>query len=35
VWTVDDPEKAKMLAELGIDGITTNEVTVMRAALKQ
>lgn len=35
VWTVDDPEQAKVLAGLGIDGLTTNEVTKIREALQK
>lgn len=32
VWTVDDPERARELAMLGVDGITTNRPEAIRAA---
>lgn len=34
-WTVDDAEVAKKLAELGVDGITTNRPAWLREQLKQ
>ena len=33
-WTVDDPEVAKKLVELGVDGITTNRPGWLREQLK-
>jgi glycerophosphoryl diester phosphodiesterase len=33
-WTVDDPAVAKKLAELGVDGITTNRPEWLRAQLQ-
>ena len=33
VWTVDDPEHARALAELGVDSITTNVPAKLRAGL--
>lgn len=33
VWTVDDAEKARKLAALGVDGITTNDPPRIRKAL--
>lgn len=33
VWTVDDPELSRRLAEAGVDGITTNAPALVRAAL--
>jgi glycerophosphoryl diester phosphodiesterase len=32
-WTIDDPAKAKVWMELGVDGITTNQPAQMRKAL--
>ena len=32
-WTVDDPVKAKQLAEAGVDGITTNRPAFIRQAV--
>jgi glycerophosphoryl diester phosphodiesterase len=32
-WTVDDPERMRMLAAWGVDGICTNHTDVARAAL--
>lgn len=34
VWTVNDPEIGKRLAEAGVDAITTDEPALIRAALK-
>ena len=34
VWTVDDPEKAKRLAAMGVDGITTNRAAWLKEQLK-
>jgi glycerophosphoryl diester phosphodiesterase len=34
VWTVNEPEVAKRLAEAGVDAITTDEPALIRAALK-
>ena len=33
VWTVDDPEDARRLVELGVTRLTTNEVETVRAAV--
>ena len=33
IWTVDDPESARELADLGVDGITTNRAEWMRDRL--
>lgn len=33
VWTVDQPERARALAEAGVDGIITNRPDVVRAAV--
>jgi glycerophosphoryl diester phosphodiesterase len=35
VWTVDDPARGRELADFGVDGITTNDPVVMRAALEK
>ena len=35
VWTINDPVMAKRLATLGVDGITTDEPGLIRAALGQ
>lgn len=32
-WTVNDPPRARLLCRLGVDGITTDRVDVMAAAL--
>lgn len=34
VWTVNKPEDARRLAALGVDGITTDDPVMLRAALK-
>lgn len=34
VWTVNQPEDARRLATLGVDGITTDDPVMLRAALK-
>jgi glycerophosphoryl diester phosphodiesterase len=34
VWTVDEPEEARRLAALGVDGITTNDPVLVRQALR-
>ncbi len=34
VWTVDEPEEARRLVELGVDGITTNRPSWLREQLK-
>jgi len=34
VWTVDDPDEARRLVSLGVDGITTNRPEWLRAQLK-
>lgn len=33
VWTVDDPVRIRALADLGVDGVITNEPDVARSAL--
>ena len=33
IWTVDDPEEALWLANLGVDSITTNKPALIRQAL--
>jgi glycerophosphoryl diester phosphodiesterase len=33
VWTVDDPEAARHLAEIGVDGVTTNRAEWMKGQL--
>jgi glycerophosphoryl diester phosphodiesterase len=33
-WTVDDPERLRALAELGVDAIITNDAAAARAALR-
>jgi glycerophosphoryl diester phosphodiesterase len=33
VWTVNDPAMAAMLATLGVDGLCTDDVPAIRAAL--
>jgi len=35
VWTVDDPEKAKRLAAMGVDGITTNRAAWLKEQVKE
>lgn len=35
VWTVDDPERAAVLAAAGVDGITTNKPKLLRERLKK
>jgi len=35
VWTLDDPARGRELADFGVDGITTNDPVVMRAALEK
>lgn len=34
VWTVDDPDEIRRLAELGVDGIVTNVPDIAREALR-
>lgn len=34
VWTVDDPAEARRLAEIGVDGITTNKAAWLRKQLR-
>jgi glycerophosphoryl diester phosphodiesterase len=34
VWTVDDPQKAKQLAAMGVEGITTNRAAWLREQVK-
>jgi glycerophosphoryl diester phosphodiesterase len=34
IWTVDDPQEARRLVELGVDGITTNRPAWLRAQLQ-
>lgn len=34
VWTVNDPAKAKQLAAMGVEGITTDDPVLIREALK-
>lgn len=33
IWTVDDPARAKELAEMGVDGLTTNGPRLLRQAV--
>lgn len=33
VWTLDDPERARELASMGVDGVITDDVPRMRAGL--
>ena len=33
VWTIDDPEVARRMADAGVDGITTNRAAWMRGEL--
>ncbi|MBD3689318.1 glycerophosphoryl diester phosphodiesterase [Nanchangia anserum] len=35
VWTVNDPEDARALARMGVDGIITNDPEAIRAAIAQ
>jgi glycerophosphoryl diester phosphodiesterase len=35
VWTVDEPEEAKRLAALGVNGLITNKPQFLRAALEK
>lgn len=35
VWTVNKPEEAKRFADLGVDGITTDDPVLVREALKE
>jgi glycerophosphoryl diester phosphodiesterase len=35
VWTVDDPEEARRLVKLGVNGITTNRPDWLREQLKK
>jgi glycerophosphoryl diester phosphodiesterase len=32
-WTINDPVQAKQLADLGVDGITTDEPALLKSAL--
>ena len=34
VWTVDEPARARRLAELGVHGIITNKPALIRAAIE-
>jgi len=34
VWTVDDPERARMLEEMGVSYLITNKPRVLREALR-
>ena len=33
VWTVNDPDEARLLARLGVDGITTDDPALIQQAL--
>jgi glycerophosphoryl diester phosphodiesterase len=35
VWTVDDPERMRALAEMGVDAIITNVPSLCRAVLSE
>ena len=34
VWTIDDPAEMHQLIDLGVDGIMTDEVTVLRDVIQ-
>ena len=35
VWTVDDPDRMRDLARMGVDGIVTNDVATGRAVVDE